>query len=308
MGRPERPVDTSAGPAAEFAERLRSLRRQAGNPPYRQLARDTRYSVTALSDAAGGQRLPSLDVTLAYVGACGGDRAQWERDWQAVKAEVAEAEACTDEPDQPLSAPPLSPPTDVGPTTGTGSARPGRRRLGVLAATLVSGVALGVAGTAAVLLPGASHVQATGGGDASATPSAWQSIAARSPDTAHPGDGMDPIRVGCAGARATKYISNLDSVPVYLPGAKKFGDLVMRNNPGCNAMSWGTVYGSVGPDAKVYITAYRPADRASTLSWYGGTSTSAYGWMLSTEPGCVYIEAYVRTPSGKGPTARTQCL
>lgn len=49
-----------------------------GNPPYRQLAQHSQCSVTTLSDAVGGKRLPSLDVTLAYVAACGGDRAQWE--------------------------------------------------------------------------------------------------------------------------------------------------------------------------------------------------------------------------------------
>lgn len=59
MGRPERPIDASAGPAAEFAERLRALRRQASSSPYRQLAREPRYSVTTLPGVAGGKRLPS---------------------------------------------------------------------------------------------------------------------------------------------------------------------------------------------------------------------------------------------------------
>ncbi|MER7757767.1 hypothetical protein [Kitasatospora sp. NPDC097643] len=39
--------------------------------------------------AAGGRRLPSLAVTLAYVQACGGDVAEWQRRWQLLAAELA---------------------------------------------------------------------------------------------------------------------------------------------------------------------------------------------------------------------------
>jgi WD40 repeat protein/energy-coupling factor transporter ATP-binding protein EcfA2 len=47
------------------------------------------YSAAALSDAAGGRRLPSLAVTLAYVAACDGDTATWEERWHAIAAELA---------------------------------------------------------------------------------------------------------------------------------------------------------------------------------------------------------------------------
>ncbi|MBW4722054.1 nSTAND1 domain-containing NTPase [Saccharothrix obliqua] len=73
----------------EFAAELRRLRAGAGAPPYRALARAAHYSPSTLADAAGGRRLPSLPVTLAYVGACGGDVAEWERRWRAVSAELA---------------------------------------------------------------------------------------------------------------------------------------------------------------------------------------------------------------------------
>lgn len=333
MGRPERPVDVSAGPVAEFAAQLRTLRRKAGNPPYRQLARHSQYSVTTLSDAAGGKRLPSLDVTLAYVAACDGDREQWEQAWKALKAELAEAEDRTEptavtsgarpQPSQVTSEPLPSPhpthpdatPDRVGVTgdaaaaTGAGGARAGRRTLWVVAVlALVAGAALGTAGTVALRLPDGSGDQASDGGDPSATPSAWRNIAPRTTSTAHPSDGMDPVRTGCGDAHAQKYITNLDSVPVYLPDGSKFGELRMRSNPHCSALNWGVVYGPVRPNRKVYVIAYRPADRAKSISWYGGAYSSAYGWMLSTNPGCVYIEAYVQTPNGNGPTARTQCL
>ncbi|MQA88376.1 MAG: hypothetical protein GEV03_28110 [Streptosporangiales bacterium] len=91
MPRPERPIDPSAGPLQRFAHDLRELRRAAGTPPYKELARRTRFSASALSDAARGERQPGLDVTLAYVDACGGDRAEWTRRWQALVAELSSA-------------------------------------------------------------------------------------------------------------------------------------------------------------------------------------------------------------------------
>ncbi|WP_328649586.1 nSTAND1 domain-containing NTPase [Amycolatopsis sp. NBC_00348] len=56
------------------------------------LARLAHFSSTTLSDAAGGRRLPSLAVTLAYVTACDGDRAEWQRRWHAVSAELNDLE------------------------------------------------------------------------------------------------------------------------------------------------------------------------------------------------------------------------
>ncbi|MEO3843080.1 hypothetical protein [Streptomyces sp. B22F1] len=90
MGRREKPVDPSAGPVQRFAYELRKLRTEAGGPTYRQLAARGPYSVTALSQAAAGDRLPSLPVALAYAEACGGDRGEWEWRWRQAAAEDAE--------------------------------------------------------------------------------------------------------------------------------------------------------------------------------------------------------------------------
>lgn len=81
MGRPEKPVDASGGAVAEFASRLRRLRIEAGSPTYRDMARTAMYSASVLSSAANGHRLPTLQVALAYVAACGGDREEWRRRW-----------------------------------------------------------------------------------------------------------------------------------------------------------------------------------------------------------------------------------
>src|SRR5262245_41520953 len=89
LGRPEKPVDPAAGPVERLAWELRRLREDAGSPSYRALAKKAHYSASTLADAAKGERLPSLDVLLAYTEACGGERAEWEVRWQAAAAAAA---------------------------------------------------------------------------------------------------------------------------------------------------------------------------------------------------------------------------
>ena len=84
MGRHEAPVES--GPLFEFATDLRALRRAAGSPPYRRLERLARFSASTLADAASGKRLPTRDVTLAYVAACGGDKDAWAERWAQLAA------------------------------------------------------------------------------------------------------------------------------------------------------------------------------------------------------------------------------
>ncbi|MEU6821001.1 hypothetical protein ABZ921_10255 [Streptomyces atriruber] len=93
MGRREKPVDPAAGPTARFAVELRKLRGEAGGIAYRVLAERTGYSITALSQAAAGEKLPSLPLTLAYVRACGGDEQGWERRWHAAARQESETAA-----------------------------------------------------------------------------------------------------------------------------------------------------------------------------------------------------------------------
>ena len=62
MGRPERPLDPTAGPVPRLAHELRELRRAAGSPSYRTMAKTAGFSPTTLSQAAAGERLPSLAV------------------------------------------------------------------------------------------------------------------------------------------------------------------------------------------------------------------------------------------------------
>ena len=83
MGRPENPVDPEAGPVERLAWELRRLRAEAGGPSYRTLAKKAHYSVSTLAAATKGDRLPSLEVLLAFAEACGGEHAEWEARWRA---------------------------------------------------------------------------------------------------------------------------------------------------------------------------------------------------------------------------------
>ncbi|MFI1018313.1 hypothetical protein [Streptomyces sp. NPDC020965] len=109
MPRYERPLDWGEGDddVLTFAAGLRGLRQAAGNPPYRELSRRAHYSAGALSDAAGGRKLPSLSVTVAYVRACEGDVGAWERRWHEVAAARAAATARAEDDGTPAPYPGL---------------------------------------------------------------------------------------------------------------------------------------------------------------------------------------------------------
>ena len=79
-------MDPQDGPVAAFAADLRALRQQAGQMTYRAMAKRTGYATSTLSIAASGASLPSLEVTLAYVQACGGDPQAWQTRWEQTAA------------------------------------------------------------------------------------------------------------------------------------------------------------------------------------------------------------------------------
>ncbi|MGW3566557.1 nSTAND1 domain-containing NTPase [Streptomyces sp. NPDC000941] len=99
-GRPESPLDPSAGPVQRLAFELRKLRAEAGSPTYRAMAARTDLGASTLSQAAAGERLPTVPVLLAYVQACGGDSDEWEERWRRAAAEEA-AEPRADEDAEP---------------------------------------------------------------------------------------------------------------------------------------------------------------------------------------------------------------
>src|SRR5437870_13791363 len=107
----------------EFVAALRQLRDDAGHPSLREMSRTAHYSHTALSGILAGDHLPSLDLTLGFVRACGGDEEVWAKRWASL-ARMA--------PGKPIE--------------GLARPRRGRRRLlgGLLAVVALAGWALAV--------------------------------------------------------------------------------------------------------------------------------------------------------------------
>ncbi|MGH3070119.1 MAG: hypothetical protein ACRDMI_16260 [Streptosporangiaceae bacterium] len=89
-----------------FARDLRALRAKA-DLDYPEMAEVSHYEMKTLAAAAGGLRLPSLPVAVAFVRACEGNVAEWEDRWQTV-AEKITADAAKkrrndgEEPAEPL--------------------------------------------------------------------------------------------------------------------------------------------------------------------------------------------------------------
>ncbi|WP_371496869.1 helix-turn-helix transcriptional regulator [Kitasatospora sp. NBC_00374] len=122
MARKPRPIDPTEGPLQAFAYDLREVREEAGNPTYRALAGRAGFSATTLSDAAGGVRQPSLEVTLAYVGACGGDVDRWKHRWHELDRELAAARGEPPARPDPEPAPEPATAPGSGPGSEPGSA------------------------------------------------------------------------------------------------------------------------------------------------------------------------------------------
>jgi hypothetical protein len=70
-----------------FARDLRALRAKA-ELDYPELAELSHYTMKTLASAAGGLRLPTLPVAVAYVRACGGNVAEWEDRWQKLAEKI----------------------------------------------------------------------------------------------------------------------------------------------------------------------------------------------------------------------------
>ena len=70
-----------------FARDLRALRAKA-ELDYPEMAEVSHYTMKTLASAAGGLRLPTLPVAVAYVRACGGNVAEWEDRWQKLAAKI----------------------------------------------------------------------------------------------------------------------------------------------------------------------------------------------------------------------------
>jgi len=117
---PERPTGAAHAVASiapdgleAFARDLRALRAKA-ELDYPEMAEVSHYTMKTLASAAGGLRLPTLPVAVAYVRACGGNVSEWEERWQKLAdkltADAAKKHRDDDEPPEPSEAPVIEPP------------------------------------------------------------------------------------------------------------------------------------------------------------------------------------------------------
>ncbi len=98
-----------------FARDLRALRAKA-ELDYPEMAEKSHYTMKTLASAAGGLRLPTLPVAMAYVRACGGDGAEWEDRWhklaEKITAEAAKNQGDGEAPPEPSDTPQIPTPQD----------------------------------------------------------------------------------------------------------------------------------------------------------------------------------------------------
>ena len=88
LGVPAQPVASIAPDDLEaFARDLRALRAKA-DLDYPEMAEVSHYEMKTLAAAAGGLRLPSLPVAVAFVRACDGNVAEWEERWQKARRRI----------------------------------------------------------------------------------------------------------------------------------------------------------------------------------------------------------------------------
>jgi hypothetical protein len=108
-GGPAQPVASIEPDGLEaFARDLRTLRAKA-DLDYEELAEVSHYEMKTLAAAAGGLRLPSLPVAVAFVRACDGNVAEWEDRWQKVAEKITADAAKKRRTDGDEAAEPLEP-------------------------------------------------------------------------------------------------------------------------------------------------------------------------------------------------------
>jgi Helix-turn-helix domain len=90
MGRKHNPIE-DPGPVGQFAGRLRDRRAQKPGLTYRDMADLGYCSHSVFADAAAGKKLPTWEVTEAFVRACGADDeevGQWRTSWLETRQAV----------------------------------------------------------------------------------------------------------------------------------------------------------------------------------------------------------------------------
>jgi hypothetical protein len=288
MGRREGHIDSEHPVVAQFAAGLRQLRASAGSPTYRSMAAAIDYAATTLSRAAAGQTLPSLDVVLAYVAACDGDRAEWRRRWEEACAALAPARSTEDSPGSPPA----------------GAARPDHRRpagrriawaalSGVLAIALLAGAVLW---TALNQAPASRTLPRLG----------------TSPGRPAVSDGDNPQVDGCAAAgdaqAAALGATEVEGRAVKSHGVT-IGYLGLWRNKRCKA-EWAEA-SYLNPHLyPITLESHRPADGATVIDQaiVNLPHDPVIGQLLTTALGCIWARMTLTIHGSKPITVSTPCV
>jgi DNA-binding transcriptional regulator YdaS (Cro superfamily) len=241
------------GPLQKFAHDLQVLRRQAGEPTYRTMARLAGLSPTVLSQATKGRRLPTLQTTLAFIRACGGDAAT-EKEWQSRWEEIREAHHRASAQEPPPDAPPAPPAPPSAPPSGT-------RRLLLPA---VSAAVLAAVAAFAVLF--------------------WPS----GPSVRPIADGDDPYVRHCGPDQQV-----MERQPIYRADGTAYGWVVLFYSAACegawgyvlgpNSPQWTVHIAAHRMDD----------DAVAPSAFRGEARPNSWGNALSTRTGCVRAEAWI---------------
>lgn len=322
MGRRERTVDPAAGPVQAFAYELREMRRAVGSPSYRELAGRAHFSSTSLSVAASGTRMPSLEVTLGYVRACGGDVQEWEQRWRKASGQANRDDGADGGPvpgTVTFTAPASQSPQTAAVPDRASRCLPGP--FGRIGGSLrLQGIAaLAIIGLIAFAAVGFTATQGGGKPGSGQRPPTAQAVAAtgsRSPNGTPLSDGLDPKQAGC-----DRDAIDLDShafslaAPVtvnghHLRAGAVIGYISLRYSPACRA-AWARL--DPAPDidtpraGTVDLYTLRPTDGSRT-AFHLGHLEEAYDDMLLTGTGCVQAGGAINLAAGPVTTALSSCL
>nr|WP_256096141.1 helix-turn-helix domain-containing protein [Streptomyces sp. LUP30] len=282
----------------KFAADLRELRKAAGSPSYRELSEKAHFSRASLSAAASGHRLPTWEVTRAYVTVCGGDIDEWLHRWKAVRSELGLEPAESAGKNAPVSEIVTDSPQAVSRAKGEGSWTWLGRSFWALAISL------------AALLVSVSLPYVTSSSKSNQVEGDEVKPTARYLESPEPVlDNADPKRAGCADDPVG--VKTLDSVQLNTSLRQLLGIVELRHSPTCGA-DWGRFTPSermtyVHSEYEITITARRPSTRtvgAPFVVTFDGQA--AYGNILLERSGCIEITVEIVSKMGGG-TATTAC-
>ncbi|MFY1638084.1 helix-turn-helix domain-containing protein [Solwaraspora sp. WMMB335] len=282
--------DSGADRLRDFVADLARLRRDAGQPSLRTMAVKAHYSHTALSSVLAGTRLPSQELTLAFVRACGGDEDAWRARWHRENACLRAGEPATAETGT------------IGRPVLARSPRPARWPVvSVVAITVLSAVVLSAVALVA-LTSGTGPFAQQRDDTALAGPSSGRPVA----------DGADPQEEQChVDAMSAQTVPIPDRDPRLAP----YGSLTLRYSPRCQA-AWPLFVSTerVPTGATIRLVTTRPSDGAVSRFDYPflvpSQVYSVYGNVLRTTQGCVMVAVEItavdtRTSLGSADTSCT---